>query len=98
MTHVISNVSYNAAHTHIEQVFVHSIVDNQVLAGAWHPRMDVIYAIERGARVWTIYRDKFGNWAWGSSVLVIVIRGIKYLKTVNNGLPCDNLENLPEMV
>ena len=60
-------------------------------------REAVINAIECGTTFCTGVENAAGSYTWGAMLKVIKVGGIKYLKTVADGTPDDNLGNLPEM-
>jgi len=91
----ISAVRYDAAHTHIDRVRIHQ--DN---GGTFEPPTEhecavIVEVIKEGITFITIPQAN-GQWQKGQPVYVIRVNGVEYIKTVDNGLPRDNLENLPE--
>lgn len=92
----ISAVKYNAAHTHIDKVGAH--LDNGDTIGAYSEvaRVDVVAAIRQGTTFVTIFKSTDGKWQKGQPVYIIKVKGVDYIKTVDNGKEADNLENLPE--
>ncbi len=62
---------------------------------AEHERAVIVKAIKDGVTFITIPQAN-GQWQKGQPVYVIRVNGVEYIKTVDNGLPRDNLENLPE--
>lgn len=92
----ISEVRYNAEHTHIDLVKVH--VDNGesiAIATIWK-REEVVKALENSKTFVTILKNADGIWLKGQLVYIIKVGINKFIKTVDNNKPSDNLENLPE--
>ncbi len=91
----ISAVRYNAGHTHIDRVRINQDNGDTFGAAAEHERAAIVKAIKGGVTFITIpYAN--GQWQKGQLVYIIKVNGVEYIKTVDNGLPRDNLENLPE--
>jgi hypothetical protein len=93
----ISGVRFNMAHTHIDQVQINPDTGASIGLPAIHRRGDVIDAIKKGTTFVTIFRNASNQWNKGQPVYVIRVHGQEYLKTVDNGKPIDNLDNLPEV-
>jgi len=92
----ISAVRYNQQHTHIDQVKVHVDTGEVINNSSIWQRADVVRALEKGNTFVTILKNVEGKWVKGQTVYIITVKGVKYLKTVDNGKEADNLENLPE--
>lgn len=92
----ISEVKYNGEHVHIEQVKVHVDKGESISSSTIWKREDVVKAIENGNTFVTILKKADGKWSKGQVVYIIKVGGIKFIKTVDNNKPTDNLENLPE--
>ncbi|WP_026841213.1 DUF3892 domain-containing protein [Citrifermentans bremense] len=92
----ISAVRYNQQHTHIDQVKVHVDTGEVINSASIWLRADVVKALEKGNTFVTILKNAEGKWVKGQTVYVITVKGVKYIKTVDNGKEADNLENLPE--
>ena len=92
----ISAVRFNARHTHIDQVQITPDQGAQFGPSSTHQRDDVVSAIRRGVKFVTIFRGAGNNWQRGQPVFIDRINGVDFLKTVPNGKPIDNLDNLPE--
>ncbi|MEN9153231.1 DUF3892 domain-containing protein [Xanthomonas euvesicatoria] len=91
----ISAVRYNAAHTHIDRVRIHQDNGDTFGKATEHERAAIVKAIKEGVTFITIpYANS--QWQKGQPVYIIKVNGVEYIKTVDNGLPRDNLENLPE--
>lgn len=92
----ISEVRFNAPHTHIDKVRVRP--DNEKSFGLpiEYSRLDIVSAIRKGTSFVTIFKGDEGNWNKGQSVFVIRINGQDYIKSVENKTEKDNLDNLPE--
>lgn len=96
--YLISAVSYNSDHTHIDQVKAHEDKGESVGEAKVHNRQAVVDAIKSGTTFVTIYKNSAGKYDKGQKVYVIMVKGTGYLKTVDNGKEEDNLENLPEFL
>ena len=92
----ISAVRYDSARAYIAKVRVHPYSVGQVGVGTEWARSDVVAAIERGKSFQTILGGG-SSWRKGQDVQIIVVNGVKYLRTDKNSTPRDNLENLPEL-
>ena len=91
----ISAVRYNTSHTHIDRVRIHEDNGDSFGAPAEHERETIVKAIKDGVTLITIpYAN--GQWQKGQPVFIIKVNGVEFIKTVDNGLARDNLENLPE--
>lgn len=92
----ISAVRFNSAHTHID--YVRAAADNGSSLGVWqdYPRATVVAALKQGKTFVTVVRGPDGNYRKGQPVYIIVIRGVEYIKTRDNGRAEDNLDDLPE--
>ncbi|WP_198408835.1 DUF3892 domain-containing protein [Rubrivivax gelatinosus] len=87
---------YNSAHTHIDRVRAHPDNGDTIGAHSEYARATVISSIKNGTSFVTILRGTDGNWKKGQPVFIIKVKGVEYIKTVDNGKEADNLENLPE--
>lgn len=94
--YLISAVRYNDKHTHINQVKVHEDKGETVGSSTDWLRQSVINYIKKGYTFCTIVMGSDNKWQKGQKVIVVNIRGVEYIKTVDNGKESDNLENLPE--
>ncbi len=92
----ISAVRYNAEHTHIVKVKVHTDMGDTLGNDTEWTRTDVVSAIENKKTFVTITRSTDGKWKKGEDVRIITIGGVKYLRTDANSKASDNLGNLPE--
>lgn len=92
----ISEVRYNGEHTHIDQVKVHVDNGESISAATIWKREDVVKALENGKTFVTILKSTEGKWNKGQLVYIVIVGGIKFIKTVDNNKASDNLENLPE--
>jgi hypothetical protein len=93
--HVISAVRYNAADTHIERVRVHRDEGNRMGPAQEATRTEVVESIERGHTFATVVKGDDGKWHYGATVGIVVIRGVKYIRTDRDATPEDNLGRLP---
>lgn len=92
----ISDVHFNSAHTHIDRVRARPDNGDKLGVASDHARADIVAAIKGGVTYVTVFKDKDGNWTKGQPVYIIRVHGTEYIKTVDNGKPIDNLDNLPE--
>ncbi len=92
----ISAVRYNQQHTHIDQVKVHVDSEETISDVSVWTRADVVKSLESGKTFVTILKNAAGKWIKGQTVYIITVKGMKYIKTIDNGKEADNLENLPE--
>jgi hypothetical protein len=94
---LISGVRFNSAHTHIDQVQVRPDNGDSIGASSTELRMSVVAGLKRGITYATIFRSSDGDkWSKGAPVILDRVSGVDYIKTVPNGKPVDNLDNLPE--
>ena len=94
--YLISAVSFNGAHTHIDRLRAHPDNGDTVGPPSEYNRASIVAAIEKGTTFVTIFKNNNGQWTKGQPVYVINVAGTKYLKTVDNRRPIDNLDNLTE--
>ena len=92
----ISAVRYNPEHTHIVKARVYPDLGDKLGTSTEMARNDVVNAIERGNSFVTIYKNPDSNWKKGEDVRIIIVVGLKYLRTDANSKAADNLGNLPE--
>jgi hypothetical protein len=92
----ISDVSFNNAHTHIDSVKVRPDNGETIGPASEHCRADIVAAIKRGVTFTTIFQGTDEKWNKGQPVYIVRIHGTEFIKTVDNGRPVDNLDNLPE--
>lgn len=91
----ISRKRMNSLGTHIDKVMVH--VDNGDTIGSeseW-ARSQVVKEIENTHTFVTI-RKVDGKWQRGEDVRIIIVNGVKYIRTDSNNTEADNLGNLPD--
>jgi len=94
--YLISAVRFNAAETHIDRVRTHTDNDDSIGSAVEMERTTVVSRIEAGYTFETIYRSTDGKWQRGKRVKIIVINGIKYIKTYADNTTRDNLDDLPQ--
>ncbi|HML23354.1 MAG TPA: DUF3892 domain-containing protein [Aggregatilinea sp.] len=92
----ISAVRYNNARTHIDLLMVHVDNGDTIAIGKEWKRSDVVLEIERKRTFVTIPKNNDEKYIRGEDVRIVVINGVKYLRTDNNNTPSDNLGSLPE--
>lgn len=91
----ISEVRYNATHTHIDSVRIRKDNDTTIGEPEEHQRAVIVKAIKDGVTFVTIMWAN-GIWQKGQPVYIIKVNGTEYIKSRDNGKEGDNLENLPE--
>lgn len=93
---LVFGVRFNERHQHIELLFTRADLGPTISGkNETFTRKAVIDAIERGTTFCTIFMQN-GNWTKGSVLHVVVVHGVKYLRTTPDYTPRDNLDNLPE--
>jgi hypothetical protein len=92
----ISAVRYNTAHTHIDRVRAYPDTGESLGSLVEFERTTVVAKIKAGTTFVTIVLGADGQYRKGQPVYIIKVNGVEYIKTVDNGLPGDNLENLPQ--
>ena len=92
----ISAVRFNAEHTHNDKIRGYPTIGDKLGTYAEWARKDVVSSIEQGHSFATMYKGSDGNWKMGEDVRIVVVNGIKYLRTDSNSKAADNLGNLPE--
>jgi Protein of unknown function (DUF3892) len=92
----ISDVNFNYPHTHIDSVKIRPDSGETIGLAAEHSRADIVAAIKGGIKFVTIFQNANGTWNKGQPVYIVRIHGTEFIKTVDNGRPVDNLDNLPE--
>lgn len=93
--YLISAVKYNDPKTHIIAVKVHQDLGDKVGEPEHFSRQQVVQDIESGKSYMTIFRGNNG-WQKGQLVEVIVVNAQKFIKTIRDNTPRDNLDRLPE--
>lgn len=93
---VITMVKYNRDHTQIAEVEVRADRGESISNDPKRTsRQDVVSAILRGTTFVTAYlRD--GKWRRGEDVRVVMVQGVRHIRTDNNSIKADNLGALPE--
>lgn len=91
----ISAVRYDVNHQRIEKVKVHKDNGDTIGSPSEWTRAQVVLTIEAGNTFVTIL-NQGGSWRKGQNVHIVVINGVKYIRTDQNRQASDNLENLPE--
>jgi hypothetical protein len=94
-SYVITAVRFNSADTHIEYVQVHDHEDGERLsAPTTQSRAEVVHLLESGYTYCTATLSG-DSWYYGAAVRKVVIDNEKYIRTKNDGIKKDNLDNLP---
>lgn len=92
----ISMVRYNDERTHIVKVQVREDKGDTLGSAEEWLRTQVVSALERGKTFVTILQSADGKWRKGQDVHIVIVKGVKYIRTDQNQKASDNLENLPE--
>lgn len=94
--YLVSAVSYNVAGTHIRVARVHRD-DGEVSPPVAVSRMRMLRMLRSGSSFATIHRRAAGTGPWmpGSSVRLVRVAGLEYLRTDANPVESDHLGNLP---
>lgn len=93
--YIITAVRFNSAGTHIEAVQMRADKGNTVGPPEEATRVQVVGWIEAGYTFCTAIAGSDGNWHKGAAVKIVVIDNQKYIRTKNDGIKADNLDNLP---
>lgn len=94
--YLISAVSYNSKHTHIDKVKAFKDLGDSLGEEKVYSRETIVNSINTDITFCTIVKNREGKWNKGQKVFIINVNGVSYIKTVDNGTEADNLENLPE--
>lgn len=92
----IAEVRYGQEHAYIVQVRGYANNNGSVGANYSQLRQNVIADIKKGIKYETIFRNSEGKWQHGMLVTIVTINGTEFIKTKNDGIKRDNLDNLPE--
>jgi hypothetical protein len=92
----ISKVRYNKERTHTVKVKVREDKGNTFGPMSEMSRSSVVESIESGTSFVTLTANSQGGVDKGKEVHVVVVNGVKYIRTDSNKKTSDNLENLPE--
>jgi hypothetical protein len=92
----ITAVRFNEKHTHIDQV--KRRVDNGESLGDTSivSRQTVIADLKRGTSYITVFKGADDKWSKGQNVFIVTLNGTEYIKTVEDKITKDNLDDLPE--
>lgn len=92
----IEKVRYNRDHTRIVWVSVRQ--DNAAkLGNAYNMvRKQIMSQMQAGKQFMTIFRNPDGKFRKGQKIEMVQVKGIEYLRTDQDELENDQLENLPE--
>jgi Protein of unknown function (DUF3892) len=94
--YVITEVRFNAKHTHIDKVRARKDNGETLESAQEYARQEVVKAINNGTTFVTAFKNNVGKWNKGEDVFVIEINGADYIKTKRDNTAKDNLDNLPE--
>jgi hypothetical protein len=92
----ISEVRFNAKHTHIDRVRRHPDNGDSLGSASEIARQTVVDDLADGKTYITIFKDDDGKWKRGKTVFTVKINGVEYIKTVADQTTKDNLDELPE--
>jgi hypothetical protein len=92
----ITAVRFNEKHTHIDQV--KRRVDNGESLGDTSIvyRQTVIADLKRGTSYVTVFKNADDKWNKGQNVFIVTVNGTEYIKTIEDKISIDNLDELPE--
>jgi Protein of unknown function (DUF3892) len=93
--YVITAVRFNTTGTHIESVQVRQDDGESIGAATTTSRSEVVRLLEAGYTFCTATKGDNGKWNKGAAVKIIVIDGNKFIRTKNDGIEKDNLDDLP---
>lgn len=92
----IEKVRYNKGRTRIVWVSVRQESDAK-LGGAYNMvRQKMVSLLHAGKLFMTIFRNPEGKYRKGRSISVIQVKGSEYIRTDQETMGKDQLENLPE--
>jgi len=92
----IEKVRYNKDHTRIIWVSVREDSRSK-LSGAYNMvRTKLMSLIQDGKQFMTIFRNEEGKYRKGQKISLIPVKGVEYIRTDQDPLEKDQLENLPE--
>lgn len=93
--YLISEVRYNGAGTHIDQVRVHEDKGEKVGPASTWERTTVVSQLEGGYTFATMTKSADEKWQFGAEVRVVTVNGTKYIRTDADATEEDNLGALP---
>jgi Protein of unknown function (DUF3892) len=92
----IEKVRYNKDHTRIIWVSIRQD-NNSKLGGAYNMvRKKIVSLMHAGKLFMTIYRNPEGKYRKGQKIAMIRVKGTEYIRTDQEEMEKDQLENLPE--
>lgn len=91
----ISDVRFNARHTHIDQVKVRPDNGQTIGEAEVYSRQTIINSIKNGITFVSIF-FRNNEWHLGRPVFIVTIHGEEFIKTVRDNTKVDNLDDLPE--
>lgn len=92
----IEKVRYNKDHTLIVWVSVRQDSDSKLSGAHNMVRKKIVSLMRAGKLFMTIYRNPEGKYRRGQKISMIRVKGIEYLRTDQEEMGNDQLENLPE--
>ena len=92
----IEKVRYNKGNTRIVWVSVRQNSSNRLTGAHNMVRKRMISLIREGKQFMTIFRNPEGKYRKGQKISVVRVKGIEYIRTDQDELEKDQLENLPE--
>jgi hypothetical protein len=94
--YIITAVGYDRNETHIVEVEIRPDTGSDIGQASHATRQQIVDAIKRGVTFVTAYvHDR--RWHRGEDVHVVVIGGVKYIRTDRNYVRADNLGALPRL-
>lgn len=92
----IEKVRYTKDHTRIIWVSVREDSDTK-LGGPYNMvRKKIVSLMRAGKQFMTIYRSPEGKYRRGQKIVTVRVNGIEYVRTDEQAMEKDELENLPE--
>lgn len=93
--YIITAVRFNPAGTHISNVQIRADKGDTAGSPSEATRLQVVAALEEGTTFCTATVGSNGKFQKGAAVKIIVIDGKKFIRTKNDGIEKDNLDDLP---
>lgn len=87
---------HNNSNKVLEKARVVLLLDAKISSPIELTKNDIIFLIEDGDIVKTVYKDSNAtNWTIGANINIVNVNGNKYLRTDSNNTAQDNLDKLP---
>jgi hypothetical protein len=94
--YAITHKRMNAEGTHIDRVQAHSDLEDRLGSSEEFTRQEVIAKIKKEITFVTVFKNADGNYGEGEKVIIVLIHGVDYIKTLADGIEADNLDQLPD--